>query len=192
MDLPVVFLGYLWWCQHYHGARIPLGWGSEADYGYSQCNFGRGPPSEHSIAHSLKIWRNRRGTDVCMGVLSLKMKVKRKTSNYFHAQHFSSVHQEFIFSRYEPPHDKTNKMIRTPSEDSDQPGHPVWSVFAAHMKKPWVLSYLVFAGRTGHFVGFVMKWLIFSLLEAWHIFDFQIIEPRHEKTCFCHMWTTKL
>ena len=28
----------------------------------------------------------------------------------------------------EPSHDKTNKMARAPSEDSDQPGyHPVWS-----------------------------------------------------------------
>ena len=26
--------------------------------------------------------------------------------------------------RSEPPHDKTNKMICVPSEDSDQPGHP--------------------------------------------------------------------
>ena len=25
----------------------------------------------------------------------------------------------------EPPHDKTNKMICTPSEDSDQPGQPL-------------------------------------------------------------------
>ena len=25
---------------------------------------------------------------------------------------------------YEPPHDKTNKMICAPREDSDQPGHP--------------------------------------------------------------------
>ena len=25
---------------------------------------------------------------------------------------------------YEPPHDKTNKMICAPSEDSDQSGHP--------------------------------------------------------------------
>ena len=24
----------------------------------------------------------------------------------------------------EPPHDKTNKLICAPSEDSDQPGHP--------------------------------------------------------------------
>ena len=29
-----------------------------------------------------------------------------------------------FYSIYEPPHDKTNKMICAPSEDSDQPGHP--------------------------------------------------------------------
>ena len=29
-----------------------------------------------------------------------------------------------MFSIYEPPHDKTNKMACAPSEDSDQPGHP--------------------------------------------------------------------
>ena len=26
--------------------------------------------------------------------------------------------------KYEPPHDKTNKMASAPSEDADQPGHP--------------------------------------------------------------------
>ena len=26
---------------------------------------------------------------------------------------------------FEPPHDKTNKMACAPSEDSDQPGHPL-------------------------------------------------------------------
>ena len=43
----------------------------------------------------------------------------------------------------EPPHDKTNKMARAPSEDSDQPGHPpsLIRVFAVHMKKAWILSY---------------------------------------------------
>ena len=50
---------------------------------------------------------------------------------------------------------------------------PVWSVFAVRMKKAWVLSYPLSAqwrpwsdwadaGRTCHFVGFVMRWLIFS------------------------------
>ena len=33
---------------------------------------------------------------------------------------------------------KTNKTIYEPSEDSDQPGHPL---FAIRMKKAWVLSY---------------------------------------------------
>ena len=41
-----------------------------------------------------------------------------------------------------PPQDKTNKMTRAPSEDSDQPGHPPSQirVFAVRMKKPWVLT----------------------------------------------------
>ena len=41
------------------------------------------------------------------------------------------------------PHDKTNKMVCAPSEDSDQPGHPpsLIRVFAVRMKKVWVLSY---------------------------------------------------
>ena len=35
-----------------------------------------------------------------------------------------------------------------PREGSDQPGiHPVWSVFAVHMKKAWVLSYQLSAQR---------------------------------------------
>ena len=44
---------------------------------------------------------------------------------------------------FESPHDKTNKMICAPSEDSDQPRHPpsLIRVFAVHMKKAWVLSY---------------------------------------------------
>ena len=38
---------------------------------------------------------------------------------------------------FEPPHDKTNKMACTPSEDSDQPGHlpSLIRVFAVRMKK---------------------------------------------------------
>ena len=78
---------------------------------------------------------------------------------------------------YEPPHDKTNKITFEPSEDSDQPGHPpsLIRVFAVRTKKHWVLSYplsalrrpdqtgrmprliCIFAGRTCHFVGFVMR-----------------------------------
>ena len=43
---------------------------------------------------------------------------------------------------YEPPHDKTNKMVCAPSEDSDQPGHSpsLIRVFA-------VLSYRLSAQR---------------------------------------------
>ena len=83
---------------------------------------------------------------------------------------------------YEPPRDKTNKMACATSEDSDQPGHPpsLIRVFAVRMKKASVLSYplnaqrrlwsdwadaqadLVFAGRTCHFVGFVMRRLIMT------------------------------
>ena len=44
---------------------------------------------------------------------------------------------------YEPPHDKTNKMVCAPSKDSDQPGHlpSLIRVFAVRMKKAWVLYY---------------------------------------------------
>ena len=50
---------------------------------------------------------------------------------------------------YEPPHDKTNKVACSPSEDSDQPGHPpsLIRVFAVRMKKPWALSYPLSAQR---------------------------------------------
>ena len=86
---------------------------------------------------------------------------------------------------FEPPHDKTNKVACAPSEDSDQPGHPpsLIRVFAVRMKKAWVLSYPWSAQRRlwsdwadaqadrslrwahSHFVGFVMRRLIFSVLK---------------------------
>ena len=60
---------------------------------------------------------------------------------------------------------KSIKITCVPSEDSDQPRHPpsLIRVFAVRMKKHWDLSYpgwSVFAGRTCHFVGFVMQQLI--------------------------------
>ena len=80
---------------------------------------------------------------------------------------------------YEPSHDKTNKMACAPSEDSDKPGHlpSLIRVFAVRsvVKGPMFLHadcensdqtgqmprlICVFAGRTGNFVGFVMRWLI--------------------------------
>ena len=88
-----------------------------------------------------------------------------------------------FFHYYELQHDRTNKMACAPSEDSDQPGHPPSRirVFPVRMKKAWALSYplsasedsdqtgrmprliRVFAGRTCHFVGFVMRRLFFSI-----------------------------
>ena len=70
---------------------------------------------------------------------------------------------------------KPTKMAYAPSEDSDQPGHlsSLIRVFAVRMQKAWVLTYPlsaerrlirldgVFAGHTCHFVGFVMRWLVY-------------------------------
>ena len=84
---------------------------------------------------------------------------------------------------YEPSHDKTSKKACAPSEDSDQPGHlpSLIRVFAVRMKKYWALNYILSAQwRLGsdwadaqadlslrwahsHFVGFVMKRLIYQL-----------------------------
>ena len=50
---------------------------------------------------------------------------------------------------FEPPDDKTNKMICAPSVDSDQPGHlpSLISVYSVRLKKVWVLSYPLSAQR---------------------------------------------
>ena len=94
---------------------------------------------------------------------------------------------------FELPHDKTNKMACALSQDSDQPWHPpsLIRVFAVHMKKAWVLSYPLSAQRRlwsdwvdaqaylslrwalSHFVGFVMRWLIYTCFRPKPI-DFQI------------------
>ena len=57
--------------------------------------------------------------------------------------------------KIEPPHDKANKMACTPSEDSDQPGHPpsLIRVFAVRMKKAWVLSYPLSASEDSDQTG---------------------------------------
>ena len=91
---------------------------------------------------------------------------------------------------YEPPNDKTNKMICAPSEDSYQPS--LIKVSAVCMKKHWVLNYplsacedsdktermprliWVFTGRTDHFVGFVMKRLIYYVNDNNH--DIEVME----------------
>ena len=60
-----------------------------------------------------------------------------------------SIYSAFVLTidLNEPPHDKTNKMICAPSEDSDKFGHPssLIIVFAVHMKKHCALNYLLSA-----------------------------------------------
>ena len=84
----------------------------------------------------------------------------------------STVSCSTAFTITELPHSKTNKMTCSPSEEIDQPGHPasLIRVVALRLMKAWVLSYLqywahnedspsliwVFAGRTCHFIGFIM------------------------------------
>ena len=90
-----------------------------------------------------------------------------------------------MYGKYEPPHDKTNKMACAPSEDSDQPGHPpsLIRVFAVRMKKDWVPSSplsaqwrlwsdwvdaqadLSLRWTHSNSVGFVMRWLIFFVFK---------------------------
>ena len=90
---------------------------------------------------------------------------------------------------YEPVHDKTNKMTSAPSEDSDQPGHPprLISHCCLHEEQTvkqtvktdqiglmsrlmWTAKtdqtglILVFAGRTCHFIGFVVQQLNYERL----------------------------
>ena len=52
-------------------------------------------------------------------------------------------------TKFEPQHNKTNKMTCASSEDSDQHGHPpsLIRAFAVRMKKHWVLSYPLSALR---------------------------------------------
>ena len=119
----------------------------------------------------------------CVLIVAIKeiIGVKSKVGVYCFCLFFKISFQTAMHSSwYEPPHDKTNKMACAPSEDSDQPGHTpsLLRVFAARLKKAWVLSYPLSAKRRlwsdwvdaqadlnlrwahTHFVGFVMKWLI--------------------------------
>ena len=124
-------------------------------------------------------------------------------------------------SLFEPPYDKTKKMVCALKEDSDQPRHPpsLIRVFAVRMKKAWVLSYPLrtqrrlirlggcpdwsefFAGCT--LILLVLSWggsLVFLVsgicIPIWTLFFHceywtQMHESRHEKTCLCHVRTTK-
>ena len=100
---------------------------------------------------------------------------------------------------FEPPHDKTNKMIFVPSEVSDHPGHPpslirVFTVRSMGSLGPNFASAdstdsdqsgrmprltLVFTGRTDHFVGFVMPWLNFHIETTSETIAYGIVTNLH-------------
>ena len=113
--------------------------------------------------------------------------------NYFtfNSRDFMSKLQKIAMAKAmkntcELQHDKTNKMICEPSEDSDQPGHPRPGWSESSLSAQWVAKdprflnadskdsnqtgrmprlIWVFTGCTGHFVGFVMPWLISARLK---------------------------
>ena len=97
----------------------------------------------------------------------------------FSLQHVSHNTGNKKCYKYEPPHDKTNKVHVRPAKTQISLGiRPVWSVFAVRMKTDWVLSYPLSAQRRlwsdwadaqadlslrwahTHFVGFVTRRLI--------------------------------
>ena len=96
-----------------------------------------------------------------------------------------------LSKRYEPPHDKTNKMTMHPVKTRISLGiRPAWSVYAVRMKKTWVLSYPMSAQQRlwsdwvdaqadlslhwahSHFVGFVTSQLISDQKDIW---DYQYL-----------------
>ena len=99
----------------------------------------------------------------------------------------------------EPVHDKTNKMICAPSEDSDQSGHlPSLRYPSEEELDPYLLKkqktdqtgqmhrlIWVFAGHTDHFVGFVMLWLNYSYL-------FDIFSPLCVRVVSCYFYLEEI
>ena len=95
---------------------------------------------------------------------------------------YLSAGQKSCDKLFELHRDKTSKMAYAPSEDSDQPWHPpsLIRVFAVRMKKlgslatHWVHSedsdqtelmpHLSLRWAHSHFVGFVMRWLVWAML----------------------------
>ena len=75
--------------------------------------------------------------------------------------------ESYCYLIIEPPHGKTNKMTCAPSEDSDQPWQSSMSIWInlgplttywAHIEDSDQTGRIwVFAGRTCHFVGFVVR-----------------------------------
>ena len=111
---------------------------------------------------------------------------------------------DFSYNIIEPRHDETNRMSAGPVKTQISLCIcPVWSVFTVRLKKPWVLSYPLSAQRRhwsdwadaqvdlslrwahSHFVGFVMRQLIFWCREG--ILGVSLISTH--KICF-FIWAT--
>ena len=108
-----------------------------------------------------------------------KKKKKKKKMKMKCAAYLDSRKKHF-----EPPHDQTNKMTFAPSEDSDQPGHPpsLIRVFAVRLigslgRMPRVIC--VFAGRTDHYVGFVILRLNFHIETTSENIAYDIVTNLH-------------
>ena len=71
------------------------------------------------------------------------LKMPRYSSVMSHITQAGCIVKHAQTKRFEPPHDKTNKLICAPSEDSSQSGHPpsLTRVVAVRMKKHWALSH---------------------------------------------------
>ena len=90
--------------------------------------------------HSLYSWAVRNNTETFTDLFNPGYLWASIVKSFFFFQCQSD--EVIVQITHEPAHDKTNKMIRAPSEDSDQPGHPPSPnrVFAVCMKIHWVLS----------------------------------------------------
>ena len=82
-------------------------------------------------------------------------------------------------STYEPPHDKTNKMTCAPSENSDQPGHPLSliRIITVCMKKAKTLIRLGGCPGWSESSPYAQTFCWFCH-EAAHIFCYKISEHR--------------
>ena len=115
-----------------------------------------------------------------------------------------SEYLKLIFTKlYKPAHDNTNKMACAPSKD--QPGHPpsLIRVFAVHMKKAWVLSYLLStqqrlwsdwadaqADLSLHWAHMPFCWFCRALAQIWaslweNIPSDICTQPRLKSACTC-------
>ena len=80
------------------------------------------------MGHYNCVWKSRRND---LKFLDIQTWAKSAVPNQgLHSSPFCLHHLDaLLYSittvfRFEPPHDKTNKMVCVPSKDTDQPGHP--------------------------------------------------------------------